>query len=1110
MTQKMKDFSRMIANQPGGVEIDKFQSYIDDFATWIDNLLRGKEAKIKRSNKQIIIKHIIMLNQLIHQYPGLLTVSAFTSFMSVVLMLISPNNDSEVRMEAWNCAIIAIDSCPKLFDEGNLFPFFAIAFTLSEEAEHSKTPRVFAGNRGSVNAEVLLKQCEVILQMVDNIKTKEQFFYWWKIIGDYVLPRFFDTGKARELKNHRGILSLMFLRSLIKSLKKFRGISVFDLTNGSTSLVRHIVDVLRSTEEIAAGNNEMASEAHDLAVKFIRISFPCHFILSDSSDDNGEPDSLTFIREKIRTTDLPQNLWFSMFFALPASSMTQFLNVMSNKDECSEGAAVFMSLVNICVNLIQPFFAKLRACEHGSDEYWKTMSKLVAHSLRVRVIICEILKTDPNCGVSSGSFLLLNQGHDMFPLLCALAFITLYDRMQIVELTADDYGNLSGVMAVTAKYDGCSGKNSTCINIFGRIGSQLAVVFSQCFLEFVDAEIERNPILYEYKLRNRGSGTDNLFYSFYGLTTLIKWSREKSYDFVNGIFNYVDDKVNHAFISEFTETLLDIADKFNTSKKFFLEELAPRIFKLLFHNKGNWNYNILLRCAFRIMTYAHESGCCEKMARDWWSVLLVHIKMGSKSALIYAVKSYLMQIPYSFALVPVVSFKLGDVVIESLDSDDFTATIQYLVSVAFWKRTEVSRDSIKKIGINDARSTDYEYNVRSFVLQILLMATQMPELRHAEVEAAIVFLLFNDIFSSTEEQTVDKEILVVFKRLFDNMNNQNSTLMARTAILPRYYHLVNKKCPGLFEHIVNSLPKCFLDASNDTFQYMLIFLVGVMSVTHNGSLFNRCMAMLACEIDDRDKQDMLADATTFFLNRYHKNGSQFIDCSDTQSAIVLCKKQDAVWQLGVVDDSTVVLYEVGQYGSSRYKIRCSGQVSRDINMWMTTTPHIGLLFSFYVSTTDDALEMFTRTTDSEITKTYLKKSMNTDLVIAVIGKRTKDFREFYEGLERPKDYKLCPRYEIRSEGDPLPKVAIIFDGANPVAELNIVIRKGINGFYSISQEFKGGKQFGFGRMIVPRPILPFIASWSAILCAFQFRRSGRKRSLTYRLPTGSFYFSAVM
>lgn len=165
---------------------------------------------------------------------------------------------------------------------------------------------------------------------------------------------------------------------------------------------------------------------------------------------------------------------------------------------------------------------------------------------------------------------------------------------------------------------------------------------------------------------------------------------------------------------------------------------------------------------------------------------------------------------------------------------------------------------------------------------------------------------------------------------------------------------MERKCLELIDRIVSLLPKMVADMTTETYYWMMSFLVDVMLAPRHGPVFDRCMAIMAYETTRQEKQQMRADVTQYFLDRYGKTCESH-ECDEAQTALIVDKKQAMVWKV-VLDDCCTVHW-ITKRRSGKYNVRCQ-VTSKEVNQWFSLQPPVGLVFSAFCSMTGNELSVY--------------------------------------------------------------------------------------------------------------------------------------------------------
>ena len=1079
MSHKLRDISRQIVTPEGRVEIDRLCQFLISLQEWQEEFLQ-KDKEAGKKPKATLLKHLDTISRILTQYSA--CVSAITGLLPRVLVtLLGPSNDAEIRQAAWEIAMLFFDACSAdgVLSMGQIAPVMAIGLSLSVELRHVQ--RLPIGSPGNVTAEDISVQVGRLMEFVEGAKQRNRALFWWRIVGECVMPHFFDRKQRRELRAIKKELSLRFLRALTDCLRRFPTLTLHEIARNSRKLSIYVIEVLREVEEMTAD-----VQVHDLALEFFKIGFPCCYANRDTGKDID-------VRKGIMASELPPHLWMTHFTALPAGSVTQFFNIVHTFEE---GSAAFMNLAHIGLKLVRPFFARIQGCRDRSDEFWDMMALFISHALRAMMIANEIMNAGGSHIQEMLTFLILNQEKDMGPFVCSFVIALVYHRMQVNELPKAVYASMQNVLSVASRNTISTSKEPQSY-ILAKLGGQLAAAMAPNLLSIADKDLEHNPVLFEYRL-NKGKydGPEPELYNcyFYSLSQEAQYKREHMVKMIKGLCCGSDEKVSCRIMSGFMQTLLDIS-VLKKAKYDFFPDFSSILYELLSKCTGV-DCDSVYHSWFRILlTRNSVERLDRKLVHQWYRVTSELIQRASDQALFDGMQAYLSLIPGSLALVPQITalFSIDCVGQRSgRYQSDLTVFIRFLISLAFMKPT--------------CKCANSSLFVHSFGASVLLTIVQLEkDFRKIEIEDAIVYLLLSEMIGTQDsDQLLDPEIRALIVRLVTDITPESHILMSKLAILPCYYHLVAKKCPNLIEHIIDVLPKQLYSATPEFFHWVVVFLVNTMIYVQEESIVNRCMAMLAYETDDPEKREMLSSATVYLLTHVDREGHSF-ELNPDMPAIVLSREQDMVWQIDLSDEMKV--RTIRRNGCSNYRINYGQCFKPVIDKWLCATPGVSVLLSAFQSMSGDSLTVCPDGLQ------YAADSMNLirrsrETVVSVVGDPSDpEFVAFVKSICKPRGYLLNTRFKLASaqgENRKIKEAAIVWSNnwdasQELVTRYNFVIRKGQNGYFSIRQErldrFNRPSLFGFGQVTVPKCVVPIVVGWAAATTVVRMNKSKLRDSM---------------
>lgn len=1068
MSQNLRDLSRQVVTPEGRVEIDRLCAFIDALQEWLDEFQRkGREAGKKP--KASLTKYLDVVSRILSQFPACMT--AVTSQLSHLLStMLSPLNDPDVRHGAWETGMLFLDACCT----GQELAFDQVAHIvvagLALPDELPQAPRIPIGSSGSVTPETVTAHVERLMEFVEGARQRDRALFWWKVVGSHVMPRFFERKKRREFRTAKVDLSVRFMKALAECLRRFPTLSLHELAMNDRKFSIYVIEMLREAEAAAMDDEQV----HGWAMEFFKVAFPCCFTSRDTGRDIE-------VRRGIMETELPPHLWLTLFAAIPSGSVTQFFNIVHT---FAEGSAAFMNLANIAVKLVMPFFARVQKCKERTDEFWDVMSSLVTHAIRAMVIANEIMNAGGSHIQEMLTFLMVNQDKAMGPFLCSFVVALVYRRMQVNELPKGVYESMQNVLSITSRNSISSSKEPLSV-VLWKLGGQIAVAMAPYLFGISDKDMEHNPVVFEYRLnRWKCDGPDPEEYDcyFYPLTQEATYNKDEMMKLINGLCNGADEKVGCRIMTGFLQILLDISALKKVETDVF-EILAPMAHDILAKCAG-FDYDALYHLWFRIIIADNSrQRINRKTVHEWYRITCQLIDSGSDVGLFDGMQGYLSLIPGSLAMIPHITkmfsidcFQTGN----GLQVCEITVFIRFLISLGFMRRSCKSPNSGSRI--------------RSFGLNLLLTVLQLENhFRKTEIEDTVVYLLITELLELKDsDETIDPEVEAIFTLLVNDMSPESHMLMSKLAILPSYYQLLRKKCPGLIESIIDVLPKHLYSATHDFFHWAVVFLVNTLLVVKEESVVNRCMAMLAFDTEDVKKREMLASATVYLLAHYDREDHSF-EINPDIPTVVLSKEQDMVWQLDLADKLTV--RTIRKNGSSDYRVKSGEVFSNALDKWILSAPGVSVLLNAFHAMSHDHLTCCLGGVQAAADAVKRIRQARENVVSVIGDPSDEEFVAFCRALFRPTGYILNTRFKYVAAQDDRVKqrdTAIIWSNQwEPNQELvtryNLVIRKGDNGYFSIRQERSDRSNqrvlFGFGQITVPKPVLPIIAGWAAATTA---------------------------
>ena len=559
MRQKLKELLKEIKSE-NTQNPCLMPDFTQCFQQWLETLITS-EGSIwdKFTVKNFIFENIKALVDL-SQRGDVSFVECVASIREILIFLVLPQNDPEIRQEGFHALVVIISVFAKHVNYSIWGDLVKLAFNLIPDNR-----RIRVGNKSTMTGEICLDQIRKIAGLTpptDQIS----FFYWAEIVVQFLFPAFM---KGLPDKKNGFSCVLHFMGSIARAIEKpasasplenipiFKGSSVqyiFDSKFAETFL--HAFDFLERYAETQIQRNNV----YKTMQTFLKMTF----------DYFGAPT----------TTDEY------------ICSKTEYLLVRSKYIPSQKTANIISNLASvqggITAELINCFASLMEVFLQDPEKF----DCFLSHMIRTKIFLSNwsLTKQCDDLIIVFAHKVMATASVKLVPYLIALIFALLIERGTLNVNTMESiYG------AIAEKFDNPEYREIV-LSVLSHISSQLALI---CLNKLTSLHLNKsakdtvvNCVLYDHmvvhnELRNKFDKEGLNYYFFYIQES--QESPEHCRKFILNFFKFFSEFDDGYLIAVFAKTLLDIIQK-NRDQPCDASFLETDLLDLLFlHSKENFN-----------------------------------------------------------------------------------------------------------------------------------------------------------------------------------------------------------------------------------------------------------------------------------------------------------------------------------------------------------------------------------------------------------------------------------------------------------------------------------------------------------------------------------------
>jgi hypothetical protein len=472
-----------------GFTAAKMDNYLKELFHWLLTF-KGHSGSVWTHPKSTVLKSLTFIAQQIQQNSDSIS-PFFANLCEVFVLILSPNNDPEIRSAAWSSIIAVIKA---VWNRDMPLASWERIFqtALPPLPDLHRFPRLRIGNKAEYGPDTIIKWSEVFLKEVRACAVRQMFEYFWRLIVGIILPLFNEKNLPNKLIRQN--CDIMHRTAIVQCLKSFRDSPALVTPDVVTAICQSL-DVLKGITDV--------DRIYGQVIMFYKYVFSCDFLII--SERSIRSRSVKIMKKKLM--DLigghgwggPLNLAY--FDAVPTQTASELLEEVFRKF----GDARIQQLVSmldpgfmIISHVVGLIRARLDAAEPVLDS--KLLAKLLGLFLRLRTIIRILFRISraPEAIVSFLCCLFLNQSRDMHLFMASFYFTIVFDLKQVNFVEALNFAR--NIVKMAAFYD--PSMTTSMPQLFSHIAAHTSAALAPVLLGLAPDELPallENPVIFSHE-----------------------------------------------------------------------------------------------------------------------------------------------------------------------------------------------------------------------------------------------------------------------------------------------------------------------------------------------------------------------------------------------------------------------------------------------------------------------------------------------------------------------------------------------------------------------------------------------------------------------------------
>jgi hypothetical protein len=168
--------SRRDALLETGFTAAKMDNYLKELLHWLLTF-KGHSGSVWTNSKSIVLKSLTFIAQQVQQNPDPIS-PFFANLCEVFVLILSPNNDPEIRSAAWSSTVAVIKAVwDRNMPLASWERIFQTAFP--PLADTHRFPRLRIGNKAEYGPDTVVKCSEIFMREFRACATRPMFEYFW-------------------------------------------------------------------------------------------------------------------------------------------------------------------------------------------------------------------------------------------------------------------------------------------------------------------------------------------------------------------------------------------------------------------------------------------------------------------------------------------------------------------------------------------------------------------------------------------------------------------------------------------------------------------------------------------------------------------------------------------------------------------------------------------------------------------------------------------------------------------------------------------------------------------------------------------------------------------
>jgi len=867
MSTKLKAYVKQFEDNAKKAAKSDVQEFCKEFDSWIASY-KGEKAKWSLlSQKPLAIKCMDIFHKvsmdILEESPVFLH-----NFYPIVLKLIFPQNDPEIRKKALYSSIFLINITIDHFNFHIWDEFFLTLTALNK----SDADAIKIGDPSPLNQEEIMEYYHIICENM-NTKSKSSSMKWLSIVSYSFGPIMISSNTTFI---HKEDLAEIIFQCFKDKMMPYIVIGdiLYDEVSGRFNGV--ILPALVSAAiEISTKCEKTITQKQKRLYNFISFVFDCslcQYKVSQTDIYNVFASLYSELSNK--------EVLFSYFLANPDDMLISVIKMIT--ELCPQ---YILSLLSSCIGFLHVLLHQAITSSTRSQDHYYILMK--------HMILCRFLYYSfvgiPSKNLSLNEILFTifssSTSESLANDFCLFLFV-LYDQHQIC--------NQSLIPIIDKVCELASSFNIT--NLISRVVVIFSSILSSVLYQSISpsspisSDIDRNPILYVFDVI-KPSVFDNLptfetkTSPFYFLNIQPNNMNDKeAIVFIEEFFTLFSNKFKGLLRFSFTQTWHCLTSKhfIPQAAKYLTDFFVPSMIRDLFTLK-DYDIQFLLDISSEIINTESVFQSLSKKIQEQWFMFLICGLLNSSEIPEYicyleaSSRFSLLGNKLSFTILPFLPIRLCMLPIDYRFIKPMyricnPAVMMRKVEGKFHKISGYAPDFCEPLFSSGFSSAQYTY--KSYLQLLYYTNNNSCELCYKEdTECSVYLLLYDFLIRET-----DSSCSALISMFFDTISGASELCFQLLESIHEYYIEFFSKFPKLFHNMVNSLIHIIRkgNLSDLCFKYIIHFIIHLlMKMDSNNPSYPLCMGILDYDFvksSQKKIRDFAVDYYSFFVDNAHNCG----------------------------------------------------------------------------------------------------------------------------------------------------------------------------------------------------------------------------------------------